>query len=463
MSVKRGTTYQTMGVILTKQCNVKVEEETRTVKVRPASLHSRSEMLDGLQEVSGTEEVTVPLPDNVDVTFARAYVRFIQDLIPPPFASDPNRYTSWDAVDRFLGCNLSQYPGSTWMQELYAANPDMGKNASLEWIRRRTVFNKADTVVNDPHMFLMRVGDVTEKIKLDFEHCCIVKPETARLIPNATKLRTGCERLRASLPGFPWFADDGKQGAIIAGGRTVALLHNTVLPGQDVDIFVVAPSVESANTLLDRIIKSIRGAHKHARVAWGRYTVDIDVFERVDTKYVCVEKFQIIMRVFASPSHVVHGFDIDLCGILYDGKNTWCTHNAARALANGFNLLDENKLSSSAVFRYAKYARVYGYAVLAAGVPQEFMATPLARCLTDTSNNTGMDVFNVLHLMQCKEWAPASASRDYNAVDFEENIWFRLQRTTVPFSMMSMDTDVFTGAFNPVKADTLMRFNKYAK
>lgn len=473
---------QTMGVTISKHCctsanavdvvdvetvvaavETEVEEETMIVKIHPSRMHARNDQLmDGFAELApGVETFDVRLPYNVNVGMAAAYIGFIEDLIPPPFPNDSKTCTEWGAVEGFFGCGMHQYPGTKWLQELYAANPGMGKNASLEWIRRRTIFKKLKTEITDPYIFLTKVKDVTwdDMVKLDLEHCCVVKPEKARRIPSAIMLTKECERFKASLPGFPWFAENGKQGAIIAGGRTVALLHNTVITGQDVDIFVIAPDIVTGTKVVDSVIGSIIKTHKDFVITTSNHTFDIRVFALEDDTYVCVEKFQIILRVFPTPSHVVHGFDIDLCGILYDGKNAWCTHNAARAMANGFNLLDENKLSSSAVYRYAKYARMYGYAVMAAGIPQAFMATPVARCLTDLISATGdgVDVFSVQKLMQDNKWDPTTAPRDYEVRTFE-----RLHKpSTVTYKMIASEYNVFTGAFNPVVADTLARYTKY--
>lgn len=441
--------------------DVVVDVNENAVKLHPSRMHARSDVLDMAEELAASDTVKVVLPDNVNVDMARAYLSFVEDLTPPPYPDGPKSRTEWDMAERFFGCNVPGYPGTKWLQELYAACPAMGRNASLDWIRRRTVFREEQ--VADPYMFLMKVEDVTweraDMVELDLDHCCIVKPEKARLVPMALRLTKGCERFKASLRGFPWFAENGKHGAIIAGGRTVALLHNTTFAGQDVDIFVVAPDLPTATPVVERIIHSITTAYKDVLVNASKNTINLVVCEQKDEDtYVSVEKFQIILRVFPSPSHVVHGFDIDLCGILYDGKDTWCTRNAARAMANGFNLLDENKLSSSAVFRYAKYSRMYGYALMAAGIPQAFMATPLARCLTDTVRaSDDVDVFSVLKLMRDDKWDPSTAARDYDARTLEAvpNPY------TVTYKLVMCKYDVFTGAFNPVMTDTLARYTKY--
>jgi hypothetical protein len=471
------TQSHTMGLKISKHCCCTVDgvaetpvvetpvdvEETRIVKMHPSRMHARNDVLmDGFAELApGVDMFEVLLPCNVNVGMAAAYIAFIEDLIPPPFPNDSKTCAEWDTVEGFFGCGLHQYPGTRWLQELYAANPGMGKNASLEWINRRTVFKKMNPEVTDPYMFLTKVKDVKweDMVELDLEHCCIVKPERWRLIPSAIMMNKGCERFKAELPGFPWFAENGKQGAIIAGGRTVALLHNTTITGQDVDIFVVAPDLAAATKVVDSVVGCITKTYKDFVITTGKHTFDINIFALEDNAYKCVEKFQIILRVFPSPSHVVHGFDIDVCGVLYDGDTTWCTQNAARAMNNGFNLLDENKLSSSAVYRYAKYAHLYGYAVMAAGIPQAFMATPVARCLTDLISATGdgVDVFSVQKLMRDHAWKPTTAPRDYEVTTYERI----LKPNTVTYEMIASEYKVFTGAFNPIVADTLARYNKY--
>lgn len=66
--------------------------------------------------------------------------------------------------------------------------------------------------------------------------------------------------------------------------------------------------------------------------------------------------FQIILRLYKSPSEVLHGFDVDCCSLGYDGGNIWATQRAIFSLLNGYNTVNFDRLSPSYPFRLVKYA-----------------------------------------------------------------------------------------------------------
>jgi len=66
-------------------------------------------------------------------------------------------------------------------------------------------------------------------------------------------------------------------------------------------------------------------------------------------------KFQFIRRLYTCPSEIVHGFDLDCCGILYDGKRLWATKRTVYSLSNKINWFDPQRVSPSYGYRLAKY------------------------------------------------------------------------------------------------------------
>ena len=67
-------------------------------------------------------------------------------------------------------------------------------------------------------------------------------------------------------------------------------------------------------------------------------------------------KFQVVLRLYNCPSEVVHGFDLDSSGLLFDGERVWVTHRAYHALKNKINYFDFDRMSPSYGYRLAKYA-----------------------------------------------------------------------------------------------------------
>jgi hypothetical protein len=66
-------------------------------------------------------------------------------------------------------------------------------------------------------------------------------------------------------------------------------------------------------------------------------------------------EIQIILRLYQTPSEVLHGFDVDSCCLGFDGNDIWMTQRACFAIKNGYNTVNFNRLSPSYELRLAKY------------------------------------------------------------------------------------------------------------
>ena len=66
-------------------------------------------------------------------------------------------------------------------------------------------------------------------------------------------------------------------------------------------------------------------------------------------------EIQIILRLYQTPSEVLHGFDVDSCCLGFDGNDIWMTQRAYFAIKNGYNTVNFNRLSPSYELRLAKY------------------------------------------------------------------------------------------------------------
>lgn len=83
-------------------------------------------------------------------------------------------------------------------------------------------------------------------------------------------------------------------------------------------------------------------------------------------------EFQVILRLYKSPSEVLHGFDVDCCSIGYDGKSIWMTNRALFALTQGYNTVNFERLSPSYSYRLVKYA-VKGLSIFAPDFKRELV------------------------------------------------------------------------------------------
>ena len=66
-------------------------------------------------------------------------------------------------------------------------------------------------------------------------------------------------------------------------------------------------------------------------------------------------EYQIILRLYRSPSEILHGFDVDCCSLGWDGKTLWMTQRALYSICNGYNTVNFGRLSPSYEYRLAKY------------------------------------------------------------------------------------------------------------
>lgn len=70
-----------------------------------------------------------------------------------------------------------------------------------------------------------------------------------------------------------------------------------------------------------------------------------------------VYKVQHILRIYKSPSEIIHGFDLDCVGCIYipESNTLWCTRRTAKSLLEKTNWFDPTRASPSYVYRLIKY------------------------------------------------------------------------------------------------------------
>lgn len=65
---------------------------------------------------------------------------------------------------------------------------------------------------------------------------------------------------------------------------------------------------------------------------------------------------QFILRLYRTPSEILHGFDVDCCAMGYDGEHLWMTQRCLSALVHGYNTFSFDRLSPSYEWRLVKYS-----------------------------------------------------------------------------------------------------------
>lgn len=145
---------------------------------------------------------------------------------------------------------------------------------------------------------------------------------------------------------------------ILAGGALVTLLYGDDRLPADLDFFITTKNEERATEMTKDIVAS----YSQLRRRRMRLTLNpcecakVIRTENAVTIGVKKPKWQVVLRTYTCPSEVVHGFDLDACGIFYDGNSVWATQRAAYALQHHINFFDFDRMSPTYGYRLAKYA-----------------------------------------------------------------------------------------------------------
>lgn len=68
-----------------------------------------------------------------------------------------------------------------------------------------------------------------------------------------------------------------------------------------------------------------------------------------------IKDYQIILRLYQTPSEILHGFDVDCCCMGYNRDGLWMTQRCLYSLTYGYNTVNFNRMSPSYEYRLAKY------------------------------------------------------------------------------------------------------------
>lgn len=164
------------------------------------------------------------------------------------------------------------------------------------------------------------------------------------------------KELKERITDFFDFILEGEEHLFIAGGSVASTLFQSTTG--DVDLFVHGTDEEEALNIVRRVVEKL--IPKQVLRTKNSITLincpipeehHIDhFFRRYDTF-----KVQIILRLYKTPSEILHGFDVDSCCVGYDGK-FWATERAVHSFKHSTNTVNFGRLSPSYESRLAKYA-----------------------------------------------------------------------------------------------------------
>lgn len=167
---------------------------------------------------------------------------------------------------------------------------------------------------------------------------------------------------------------DGEKNLFIAGGSVESTLFQSTTG--DLDLFVHGTDEEEALNIVRRVVDKLNpetvlrtvNAITLTNCELPReYNLGVSIVQKKDGpphdynttnffRRIDVFKVQIILRLYKTPSEVLHGFDVDSCCVGYDGKKFWATERAMYAFKHSTNTVNFGRLSPSYEYRLVKYA-----------------------------------------------------------------------------------------------------------
>lgn len=130
---------------------------------------------------------------------------------------------------------------------------------------------------------------------------------------------------------------------LVAGGSIFSVLFGKEI--KDMDLFIWNKTPEEAKSIIEEFTSQLK----------DHYGTIIRTGNALTIKLGKKKKYQFVLRLYRSPSEVLHGFDLDSCCMGFDGQKIWMTQRCLYSLTKGYNTVNFNRLSPSYEFRLVKY------------------------------------------------------------------------------------------------------------
>lgn len=130
----------------------------------------------------------------------------------------------------------------------------------------------------------------------------------------------------------------------IAGGRVFSLLFDTKYG--DTDFFIYGVTEKEAEDKIGEVCREVEDRRSIVRNG-----------NAVTFKSKSYSTYQVVLRLYRTPSEIIHGFDIDGCCMGTDGKDIYITRRCLYSLKKGFNTVNFERLSPSYTYRLVKYSK----------------------------------------------------------------------------------------------------------
>lgn len=141
----------------------------------------------------------------------------------------------------------------------------------------------------------------------------------------------------------------------VAGGYIFSYIFGT--PVKDIDIFLYGltpvEATETINKIGNYLHTDMYNKNFNFYIARSKNALTFTVYNKYNK--LLVAEYQIILRLYKSPSEILHGFDLDCCCLGYNGINIFATNRALFSIKHGYNTVNFDRLSPSYEYRLSKY------------------------------------------------------------------------------------------------------------
>ena len=463
-----------------------VSNNTNTFRYIPDTLKFDCVLLELLNE-HPNEVINIPVPKGVSHSTFEACIHFIKYGILPQSNNINSRYSftvEWDICMKFLGCSVKcVLNDSAFSLQDNDIDNKLFQSVIESNLHVQTLHKMVDTT--NFKQYLINTNDTSfdiskYRVNINEDKCSVLYTKNTTIQSfDIYNSKTKLDSFFKTWNSFPWF--DGETGIVLAGGFVVAasssniVLSDYIKNGGDMDFFLICRSNDEALVLIDKALKTIRRIYKWVQIKNANFKSCVTTISASTNAVHFDVKMQIIRVMYSSPYHVIMGFDVDICGMLYYPEGVFITNAAAYAISNKFNIYNSGKMSNTYEMRLVKYANRYGLGVLVPSIPLSMMDNVIGAYgnLIESSDDYKIkhDIVHLLKLMffsnkqfdkvqKKKKVYWKFARDDYSNKISIANVIMSIFKMKVPSYWIIFKHDIarLSGSFFPVKADIYSRF-----
>lgn len=149
---------------------------------------------------------------------------------------------------------------------------------------------------------------------------------------------------------LPTFRNLDWSNLLLAGGSVAGLLGG--IEYSDLDFFIYGLETDSQfYAVVERTMSALVESQRPRKYQ----IIRTDRYIQYQLLYGAGHRIQFILRHYATPSEVLHSFDIGSSAVGFDGRQVWATSLGKFSLSTGCNIVNLDRYSASFEHRLAKY------------------------------------------------------------------------------------------------------------